>query len=168
MENVQVKNVKRAVAVVVEEIEQREWWRAVRVRDLMSSPVICVDSLTAVTDAQALMKEEKIRRIPVIDDGRLVGMITQGDVRGALPSEVTTLNHAELEYLSKQLKVSRVMTSEVVVATEEMSLVEAARLMVQYKIGGLPVVASETVVGMVTESDIFSLVVAMFDKLDQI
>jgi len=168
METVQVGNTKRSVTALVYEIEQREWWRAVRVRDIMTSPVICVDSFTTVTDAQALMKEHKIRRLPVIDDSKLVGMLTQGDVRGALPSEVTTLNRAEQEYLVKQLRVDRVMSRKVIIATEEMSLVEAARLMVQYKIGGLPVLAGDKVVGMVTESDIFSLVVAMFDKLDQI
>ena len=172
MKSVQVRNVKRpvaeVVAEVVAEIEQKEWWRAVCVRDIMTSPVICVDSLTTVTDAQRLMKEQQIRRLPVIDDGKLMGMLTQGDIRGALPSEVTTLNQTELAYLSKQLKVNRVMAREVIVATEAMSLGDAARLLVQYKIGGLPVLAGDNVVGMVTESDIFGVVVAMFDKLDQI
>ena len=168
METVQVGDVKRSVAAVVDEIEQREWWRAVHVRDIMTSPVICVDSLTTVTTAQALMKEHKIRRVPVIDDGKLVGILTQGDVRGALPSEVTTLNRAEQDYLIQQLKVKRVMSGDVIVATEAMNLLDAARLLVQYKIGGLPVVDDDKVMGMVTESDLFGVVVAMFDKLDQI
>jgi CBS domain-containing protein len=168
MESVKVGDVKRSLAAVVDEIEHREWWRAVCVRDIMSSPVICVDSLTTVTDAHILMKDHKIRRVPVIDDGKLVGMLTQGDVRGAMPSEVTTLNRAEEEYLIKQLKVERVMSREIIVASEEMTLADAARLLVQYKIGGLPVLTDDKVVGMVTESDIFGVVVAMFDKLDQI
>ncbi|MEZ4674751.1 MAG: CBS domain-containing protein [Caldilineaceae bacterium] len=168
METVQVGGTKRPVATVVDEIEQREWWRAVCVRDIMTSPVICVDSVTTVTDAQILMKDHNIRRVPVIDEGTLVSILTQGDVRGALPSEVTTLNRAEQDYLIKQLKVERVMSRDVIVVTEEMSLLDAARLLVQYKIGGLPVLADGKVVGMVTESDIFGVVVAMFDKLDQI
>lgn len=168
METVQVGNAKRLVADIVNAIEQKEWWRAVRLQDIMSSPVICVDSLTTVTEAQALMKEHNIRRVPVIDDGKLVGILTQGDVRGALPSEVTTLNRAEQEYLVKQLKVDRVMSRDIIVATETMTLLDAARLLVQYKIGGLPVLADDKVVGMVTESDLFGVVVAMFDKLDQI
>ena len=168
METVQVGDTRRSKAAVIDEIEQREWWRAVHVRDIMTSPVICVDSLTTVTEAQALMKEHNIRRVPVIDDGALVGMLTQGDVRGALPSEVTTLNRAEQEYLVKQLKVDRVMTRNLIVASPEMSLADAARLMVHYKIGGLPVVVEGKVVGMVTESDIFGIIVAMIDKLDQI
>lgn len=168
MEKVQVGDIKRPVVEIVGEIEQREWWRAIRMRDLMSSPVICVDSLTTVTDAHHLMNDHKIRRLPVIDDGKLVGILTQGDVRGAMPSEVTTLNRAEQDYLIQQLKVERVMSRDVIVVTEEMTLADAARLLVQYKIGGLPVVTDDKVVGMVTESDIFGIVVAMIDKLDQI
>jgi len=168
MEKVQVGAAKRPLSEIVSEIEQREWWRAIRMRDIMSSPVICVDSLTTVTDAHVLMHDHKIRRLPVIDDGKLVGILTQGDVRGAMPSEVTTLNRAEQDYLIKQLKVERVMSREVIVVTEEMSLGDAARLLVQYKIGGLPVITDGKVVGMVTESDIFGIVVAMIDKLDQI
>lgn len=168
METVQAAEGKQPLTTVIANATQQEWWRTVSVQDIMSSPVLCVDSLTTVTEAQALMKEHKIRRVPVIDEGKLVGMVTQGDVRGALPSEVTTLNRAEQDYLIKQLKVERVMTGDVVVATPDMSLADAARLLVQYKIGGLPVVAEDKVVGMVTESDIFGVVVAMFDKLDQI
>lgn len=168
METVQAGEGKQPLTTVIANAAQKEWWRTVSVQDIMSSPVLCVDSLTTVTDAQALMKEHKIRRVPVIDEGKLVGMLTQGDVRGALPSEVTTLNRTEQDYLIKQLKVERVMTGDVVVATTDMSLADAARLLVQYKIGGLPVVADDKVVGMVTESDIFGVVVAMFDKLDQI
>lgn len=168
MDNVQAGVAKRPLDLVVAEIEQREWWRAIRMSDIMSSPVICVDSATTVTDAHILMQDNKIRRLPVIDDGQLVGILTLGDVRGAMPSEVTTLNRTEQDYLIRQLKVERVMSRDIIVVTEEMTLADAARLLVQYKIGGLPVVTNNQVVGMVTESDIFGIVVAMIDKLDQI
>lgn len=168
MDNVQAGVAKRPLDLVVAEIEQREWWRAIRMSDIMSSPVICVDSATTVTDAHILMQDHKIRRLPVIDDGQLVGILTLGDVRGAMPSEVTTLNRTEQDYLIRQLKVERVMSRDIIVVTEEMTLADAARLLVQYKIGGLPVVTNHQVVGMVTESDIFGIVVAMIDKLDQI
>lgn len=146
-----------------------EWWPAVRVSDVMSTAIICVDSLTTVPEAQHLMKVRQIRRLPVIDDGQLVGIVTLGDVRGALPSEVTTLNRTEQEYLMKQVKVSRIMQENVLTATPETTLVEAAKLMVKHKIGGLPVVNSEGhVIGMVTESDIFNAFVKLFDTLDQV
>lgn len=168
METVQAGVGKQSMAAVVKGVTQQDWWRTVRVRDIMTSAVICVDSTTPVTEAQMLMREHKIRRLPVINDGKLVGILTQGDVRGAMPSEVTTLNRTEQDYLIKHVKVDRVMTGDVIVANSAMNLAEAARLLVQYKISGLPVVDNDQVIGMITESDIFGVVVAMFDKLDQI
>lgn len=145
------------------------WWPTVRVSDVMSTAVICVDSLTTVPEAHQLMKERRIRRLPVIDDGQLIGIVTLGDIRGALPSEVTTLNRAEQEYLMKQVKVSRIMHGNVLTVIPETTLVEAARLMVKHKIGGLPVVNPEgNVIGMVTESDIFNAFVKLFDTFEQV
>lgn len=139
-------------------------WRNTQVRALMSSPVLCVDELTSVPEAQALMKERNIRRLVVIEDGKLAGIITLGDIRGALPSEVTNLNHAELDYLMQQVKVSRIVQRDVITVKPDASLADAARLMVRYKIGGLPVINdAKQVVGMITESDIFNQVVKLFD-----
>lgn len=143
--------------------------RSVRVGDIMSSPVICIDSQTSVPAAHLLMKEHGIRRLPVVDDGRLVGIITLGDVRGALPSEATTLNRFELPYLMEQLKVDRVMTRGVITVTEETGVVEAARLMVKNKLSGLPVVSADgQVVGMVTESDLFLVLVELLEPDGQV
>jgi acetoin utilization protein AcuB len=167
MNNMQDKVTKNALAAVPNDSAEREWWRDIRVSDIMSSPAICVDGLTAVTEAQQLMRRHKIRRVPVLDGRKLVGILTQGDVRGAMPSEVTTLNRTEQDYLISHLKVNRVMSKEVITATREMSLADATRLLAQYKISGLPVIDDDTVVGMVTESDVFETIAAMFDKLDQ-
>jgi acetoin utilization protein AcuB len=134
--------------------------QSVRVRDIMSSPAIVIDSQSSLPAAHLLMKEHGLRRLPVVDDGQLVGIITLGDVRGASPSEATTLNLFELSYLIDQLKVERVMTREVITVTPETSLAATARLMLENKISGLPVVAAEgRVVGVVTESDIFRVLV---------
>lgn len=169
MSNVNLGEQQRPLSEVLRTADQPQWWRTVRVSDVMSTAVICIDSLTTVPEAQMLMKERRIRRLPVIDDGKLVGIVTLGDVRGALPSEVTTLNRAEQEYLMKQVKVSRIMHGDVLTVRAETTLAEAARLMVQRKIGGLPVVNAEgTVIGMVTESDIFNVFVKIFDTLDQV
>lgn len=173
MNNVGLRESQPTLAAVLAEAKQPQWWRTVRVRDLMSTTVVCVDSLTTVPEAQALMKEYRIRRLPVIDDGELVGIITQGDVRGALPSEVTTLNRTEQAYLMNEVKVSRVMHAPVITVTPAMSLADAARLMVQHKIGGLPVIGEPgtqeagKVIGMVTESDVFNIFVKIFDLLDK-
>lgn len=169
MSSVSVGEKQRPLSEVLSAAKQPQWWQAVRVQDVMSTAVICIDSLTTVPEAQMLMKERRIRRLPVIDDGKLVGIVTQGDVRGALPSEVTTLNRAEQEYLMKQVKVSRIMHGDVLTVSPETTVAEAARLMVKRKIGGLPVATAEgTVIGMVTESDIFNIFVKIFDTLDQV
>ena len=140
------------------------WLGSLKVQDIMSSPAICVDPGASVTSAHLLMREHNIRRLPVVDDGKLVGIITLGDVRGALPSEVTTLNRSELNYLSEQLKTERVMTRSVITVTADMSLKDAARLMTRNKISGVPVLSpAGEVAGVVTESDIFKTLVELLE-----
>ncbi len=140
------------------------WLGSLRVGELMGQPAICVDSQIRLTDARQVMSEHAVRRLPVVDDGRLVGILTLGDVRGAWPSEVTTLNRFELDYLINQVKVERAMTREVIAVTPETSLVDAARLMIEHKIGGLPVLSDGGhVVGVVTESDIFRALVSLIE-----
>lgn len=140
------------------------WLGALAVRDLMTSPVHCTDPASTVSSAHLLMRERGVRRLPVVGNGRLVGILTLGDVRGAGPSEVSTLNRSELTYLSEQLKVERAMTREVVTVSADTSLKEAARLMVSRKIGGLPVVsAAGQVVGILTESDLFKALVQLLE-----
>ncbi|MCE7988300.1 MAG: CBS domain-containing protein [Caldilinea sp. CFX5] len=167
MNNMRLGERERTLTETLRSGEQPQWWRAVRVRDVMATALLCVDSLTTVPEAQRLMQEHRIRRLPVIDDGKLVGIITQGDVRGALPSEATTLNRTEQAYLMNQVKVDRIMHTNVLTIRPEASLADAARLMVQHKIGGLPVLADDgAVIGIVTESDIFGAFVKIFDALD--
>lgn len=167
MNNMRLGERERSLTETLRNSEQSQWWRTVRVRDVMATALLCVDSLTTVPEAQRLMQEHRIRRLPVIDDGKLVGIITQGDVRGALPSEATTLNRTEQAYLMNQVKVDRIMHSPVLTIHPNATLADAARLMVQHKIGGLPVVADDgAVIGIVTESNIFSAFVKIFDTLD--
>lgn len=140
------------------------WLGALRVGELMTRPSICVDSQTSLTDARLLMEQHSIRRLPVVDDGRLVGILTLSDLRGAWPSEVTTLNRSELDNLIHQVKVERVMRREVITVVPETRLVKAARLMTDHKVGGLPVLSQDDhVIGIVTESDIFRALVALID-----
>jgi acetoin utilization protein AcuB len=142
--------------------------KQVLVRDIMSSPAICIDSQSTVPTDHLLMKEHNIRRLPVVDDGTLVGIITLGDVCGALPSEATTLNRFELSYLIDQLKVERVMTRNGITVTPDTSLAETARLMIHHKISGLPIVSAEgRVAGVVTESDVFRVLVEMLESRER-
>ncbi|MCW5880625.1 MAG: CBS domain-containing protein [Anaerolineae bacterium] len=98
--------------------------------------------------------------MPPVDDGELVGIITLGDVRGASPSEVSSLNRSELDYLTHQIKVQRIMSRHVVTVTPDTPLADAAQLMIERKISGLPVMSDDgRIIGMITESDIFRTVI---------
>lgn len=126
-----------------------------RVKDWMSGKVITISPDQTLPDAHEIMKKRKIRRLPVVADGQLVGIITLGDLREAGPSNATTLSIFEMNYMLARLKVSEIMTRDPLTVSPQTSLTEAAKLMLHHKIGGLPVVEGMTVVGIITESDIF-------------
>lgn len=125
------------------------------VRDWMTTNPITVLPKTTLPDAHKLMKESKIRRLPVVDHGHLTGIVTLGDVREAQPSNATSLSIFELHYLLSKLTVDKIMTREPITISPDAGVREAARLMLDHKIGGLPVVQDGRLVGIITESDIF-------------
>lgn len=129
------------------------------VKDWMTPDPITIGPNTTLPEANRLMKECGIRRLPVVDNGRLVGIVTLGDVREASPSTATSLSIYELNYLLSRLTVEKIMTRDPITIAPETSLEAAARLMLEHKIGGLPVVDGAKVVGIITESDIFRLLV---------
>jgi len=132
----------------------------VKVRDWMTYPVISITPHTLLNSARQTMKENGIRRLPVVENDQLVGIITIGDVREASPSDATTLSIWELNYLWAQLTVEKVMTRHVLTIGPEAPMIDAAELMLEQKIAGLPVVdANDKVIGMLTESDIFRMLV---------
>ena len=129
------------------------------VKEWMTPDPITICPETTLPEANRLMKECGIRRLPVVDNGRLVGIITLGDVREASPSQATSLSIYELNYLISRLTVGKMMTQDPITITPDTSIEAAARLMLEHKIGGLPVVEGAKVVGIITESDIFRLLV---------
>jgi CBS domain-containing protein len=135
------------------------------VRDWMTPDPICASPDMTLPEAHKLLEEHHIRRLPVVDKrGRLVGIVTQGDIRGAQPSEATSLSIFELNYLLSRLTLDRILTKNPVTITPDTTIGEAARLMLSKKIAGLPVVDDGRVVGILTESDIFRVVVWMWEK----
>ena len=129
------------------------------VKDWMTPDPITIAPTTTLPEAHRLMKECNIRRIPVVENGRLVGIVTLGDVREASPSQASSLSIYEMNYLISRLTVGQIMSREAITITPDTSIEAAARLMLEHKIGGLPVVDGERVVGIITESDIFRLLV---------
>ncbi len=130
------------------------------VKQWMTESVLTVEPNTTVVAAQLLMKERKIRRLPVVKNGKLVGIISLGDLREAGPSLATSLSIWELNYLWAQLTVDRVMTHHVFTVSPEATVSDAARMMLEHKISGLPVVDGLHLVGVLTESDIFRVLMA--------
>jgi acetoin utilization protein AcuB len=118
---------------------------------------------TPVTEALDFMRREKVRRLPVTDKkGRLVGIVSDKDLLYASPSPATSLSVWEIHYLLSKLKVKEVMTDKVIAVTEDVPLEDAARIMADNKIGGLPVVRDGTVVGIITETDLFKIFIELF------
>ncbi len=132
----------------------------VTVREWMTSPVISVLPETSISETHRLMKDHGIRRLPVVAHDQLVGIVTLGDVREASPSDASTLSIWELNYLWAQLKVEQVMTRQVLTIAPEALILDAAQIMLDKKVSGLPVVdAQGHLVGIITESDIFRMLV---------
>lgn len=124
------------------------------VRERMSKPVITIPPQMTVPDALNLMKQEHIRRLPVVERGKLVGIVTDKHLLSASPSPATSLSVWEITYLLSKLAVDRIMSRQVVTITEDTPLEEAARIMIDNKIGGLPVLRGDQLVGIITESDL--------------
>jgi acetoin utilization protein AcuB len=110
-----------------------------------------------VGEALAQMKKERIRRMPVIDKhGHLIGIVSEKDLLLASPSPATSLSVWEITYLVSKIKIQDVMTKKIITVHEDTPLEDAARIMVDNKIGGLPVVnADNAVIGIITETDLF-------------
>jgi acetoin utilization protein AcuB len=129
------------------------------VRDWMTADVITAPPSMSLPEALQLMAQRNIRRLPVVDRGKLVGIVTRGDLRGAQPSQATSLSVFELHYLVGRIMLDQIMTRTPVTVTDTMRIQDAAKLMLQRKISGLPVLKDGQLVGIITESDIFRLVV---------
>ena len=126
------------------------------------NPITITPDVT-VPEAQAIMRREKIQRLPVLDNNkRLVGIVTSLDLIHASPSPATSLDIYEMHYLLSKLKVEKVMTRQVITVTEDLPIEEAARIMADNKISGLPVMRGDILVGIITESDLFKIFIELF------
>jgi acetoin utilization protein AcuB len=129
-----------------------------RVRHIMSSPVVTIASDTPVLEAAKIMKEKRIERLPVVDAGKLVGIITKDRVLRASPSMATSLSLHEIHYLFAKLTVKEIMQRDVLTVAPETTVENAVRLAQEHRVGCLPVVEDGRVVGILTTNDFFYLV----------
>lgn len=129
-----------------------KWW--------MTTALITITEDTSLIKAIRLMKIHNIRRLPVLQDGHLVGIVTDRDLKEASPSKATSLEVHELYYLLSELKVKDIMTPDPVVVHPEDTIEKAAVIMLEKKISGLPVMDEHNnLVGIITETDIFKALV---------
>lgn len=129
------------------------------VQDWMTPNPVTATPDTSLPQAHRTMEENKIRRLPIVKGDHLVGIITRGDIRGAQASEATSLSIWEINYLLAKLKIKEVMSRKVFTVTPETTIQAAAKMMLENKIAGLPVVSDGKLVGIITESDIFRVLV---------
>jgi acetoin utilization protein AcuB len=127
------------------------------VGERMSHPIISIDPDMPVHDALDMFKRERIRRAPVIKNGKLVGIVSDKDLLNASPSPASSLSVWEMNYLLSKITVDEVMTKNVLTVSENTPIEEAARIMADNKIGGLPVIRDGHVVGIITETDLFKI-----------
>src|SRR5215213_10203277 len=131
------------------------------VGERMSRPVISVSPDAPINEVLAMFKKEHIRRAPVIKNGKLLGIVSDSDLLNASPSPVTTLSVWEMNYLISKVTVKQVMSKKVITVDKDTPIEEAARIMADKKIGGLPVVSAGKVVGVITETDLFKILLEL-------
>ena len=133
----------------------------------MKKPVITISPKTSLDEALSIMTKEHIRRLPVINkDGDLIGIVTELELMKASPSGATTLSVWEIKSLLSTYPVEKIMTTDVVTVMEDTPIEEAAKIMADNEIGGIPVLRGKEVVGIITETDIFKAFLEVFSARD--
>jgi acetoin utilization protein AcuB len=133
------------------------------VGERMKHPVLTITPDVPVQEALARLRKDNVRRYPVVDKrGKLIGIVTDSDLMNASPSEATTLSVWEINFLLSKITVERVMAKEVITVDENTPIEEAARIMADHHIGGLPVMHKGRLVGIITETDLFNIFLELF------
>ncbi len=130
------------------------------VKDCMTSDPVCGRLDMSVTEAQALMQQHNFRHLPILDEnGRLVGLITQRSLLQAIPAGMISVSQATVNYALAKIKAHHIMVKKVFTIEEDVALEEAARIMADKKIGCLPVMCGSDLVGIISDNDIFNVMV---------
>lgn len=130
------------------------------VQDIMHREVVTIGPGTTLPEAVDLAKARGIRHLPVVDGGELIGIVSDRDLKRALPSAASTIEHHEATYLLARLPVSEIMTRAVITIGPMFPVEEAARIMAAEKVSALPVTEAGRLVGIVSETDVLEMLVA--------
>jgi len=132
------------------------------VKNHMTPNPITIDPQTSIFEALNLLRKHRIRQLPVVEDGKLVGLITERDLLTVSPSPATTLSIYEVNYLLSKMTVREVMIKSPTTVTPDTTIEEAAVIMREHKFGSLLVVEDGKLVGIITESDLFDAMINIF------
>ncbi|MFN2285004.1 MAG: CBS and ACT domain-containing protein [Anaerolineae bacterium] len=132
------------------------------VKDCMTSNPVTIGPDMPVAEALSFMRQQNVRRLPIVNKkGKLIGIISEKDLLYASPSPATSLSVYEVGYLLSKLKVEEIMAKDVTTVAPGAPLEEAARIMADGQVGGLPVMDGDHLVGIITETDIFKTILEM-------
>lgn len=134
------------------------------VRDVMTEKVVTVSPNSSIGDAIALMREGEFRRLPVVEDGKLVGIVTDRDLRQATNSPLVLREKWYSDFILEAIKVKACMTADPITVTPDATVLEAVRLMRDRKFGGLPVVEGDRVVGVITITDALDYLIQLLER----
>lgn len=133
------------------------------IREWMTKDVITITPDTSMMKASKILKENRIRRLPVVDaEGRLIGIVSDRDIKEASPSKATTLDMHELYYLLSEIKVKDIMTRDPFTVRADDTVETVALNMIEKRIGGLPVIDDAgKLVGIISDSDVFKVLITI-------
>ena len=132
------------------------------VKNWMSKPVITIDADASMYDASKLLKNHNIKMLPVMEKGKLVGIVTDRDIKRASASDATSLEIHELLYLISKIKIEEIMTKNPITVPQDYTVEETAEILLKHNISGVPVIDQyREVVGTITQNDIFKILISL-------
>jgi acetoin utilization protein AcuB len=132
--------------------------KAIRVADWMTEAVLAVETFDSIAVARRLMAKHRVNQLPVLDNDRLVGIVTDRDIRDAYPTSLMINRAEEIDRFADKITVEEVMTHDVFVVRPDTALVTAVGLLRRHRIGAMPVIKDQKLVGIITRSDILDFV----------
>jgi CBS domain-containing protein len=129
------------------------------IRDWMTTDPVTIASSVTLPEAYWLMVENRIRRLLVVDSGKLVGIVTMEDLRGSFHTDIIAINPLKVNQILSEMQVRQLMSKDPISIDPESSVIQAAQTMLEHRISTLPVLKAGRVVGIITESDLFRVLV---------
>jgi len=136
----------------------------IRVTDWMTEAVLAVETFDSIAIARQLMAKHRINQLPVLDNDRLIGIVTDRDIRDAYPTSMMIDRAEEIDRFAEKITVEEVMTHDVFIVRPETLLATAVGLLRRHRIGSLPVLKNGQLVGIITRSDILDFVLSRSRK----